>query len=99
MTFDSDLKALSEEYDRIEPNIRFRMARSISRSRFGPDLLFERSNERQHSHQDRNFAKELGIKPKLSDRQAFNKAFNKVKEYYIKKGYFESQLQYAFIRR
>ncbi|MEK9136542.1 MAG: POTRA domain-containing protein, partial [Bacteroidota bacterium] len=42
--------------------------------------------------------KELGIKPKASfNRQAFNKALNKVKEFYVKKGYFESQLQYAII--
>ncbi len=37
-------------------------------------------------------------KPKaVFNRQAFNKAFNKVKELYVKKGYFESQLQYAII--
>src|SRR5690606_34213184 len=28
-------------------------------------------------------------------RQQFNKAFNKVKEFYFKKGYFESQLSYC----
>ena len=42
--------------------------------------------------------KNSGVKPNaVFNRQAFNKAFNKVKEYYVKKGYFESQLQYAII--
>ncbi len=40
--------------------------------------------------------KELGIKGvKTFNRVAFNKQFNKVKEYYVKKGYFESQLSYT----
>ena len=39
---------------------------------------------------------ELDIKPNtVFNRQKFNKAFNKVKEYYFKKGYFESQLSYS----
>ena len=29
------------------------------------------------------------------DRQSFNKAFHKLKAYYVKKGYFEAQLEYS----
>ena len=42
--------------------------------------------------------KELDIKPgTLLNRSEFNRSFNKVKEYYIKKGYFESQLSYQIV--
>ncbi|EKE07802.1 MAG: hypothetical protein ACD_17C00511G0001, partial [uncultured bacterium] len=39
---------------------------------------------------------ELGIHPNtVFNRQEFNKAFHKIKAYYFKKGYFESQISYS----
>jgi len=97
--FDDDLKALSEEYDRVEPVLEVHNGslyitlkiwlRPIIRS-----VVWE-GNEHITT---KSLQKELGIKPnEIFNRQAFNKAFNKVKEYYIKKGYFESELQYKAV--
>jgi outer membrane protein insertion porin family len=51
--------------------------------------------EGNNNFKTRTLQKELGIKNgTVYNKQEFNNAFNKLKEYYIKKGYFESQLQY-----
>jgi outer membrane protein insertion porin family len=99
MTFDSDLKALSDEYDRVEPNIRVQNGEVYVSIRVWPRPTIRTIKWNGNAHiKTSTLKKELGIKPGATfNRQAFNKAFNKVKEYYIKKGYFESQLQYVVI--
>ncbi|SRR5581483_8528840 len=99
ITFDSDLKTLSEEYDRVEPNIRVNNGEVYLTLKVWPRPVIRTIKWSGNTHiKTKTLQKELGIKPKASfNRQAFNKAFNKVKEFYVKKGYFESQLQYAII--
>lgn len=99
MTFDTDLKALSNEYDRVEPNIEVHNGEVYLTIKVWPRPTIRTIKWHGNSHiSTKTLQKELGIKPKaVFNRQAFNKAFNKVKEYYVKKGYFESQLQYAII--
>ena len=99
LTFDQDLKKLSEEYDRaipviqktegdIEITIQLRlkpMIRTISW--YGNQKI-----------KTRTLQKELGIQSQtIFNREDFNRAFTKVKEYYLKKGYFDSQLEYKLI--
>ncbi len=95
--FDSDLKMLAQEYDRIDPiiqqhgnqlNIQLKLwARPTIRS-----ITWEGNTH----YKTKTLQKELGISTFTAfNRQDFNKAFNKVKEFYIKHGYFESQLQYS----
>ncbi len=99
LTFDRDLKTLSEEYDRAVPTMETSqgevyitiklwqkpMIRAISWS----------GNGKVKTHK---LQKELGIKAHtVFNREDFNKAFNKVKEFYVKKGYFDSQLEYKLI--
>ena len=99
LIFDQDLKILSEEYDRAVPKIETLqgdlyitiklwqkpMIRSISWS--GNDKV-----------KTRKLQKELGIKAHtIFNREMFNKAFTKVKEFYMKKGYFDSSLEYKLI--
>lgn len=99
MTFDSDLKALSDEYDRVEPNIEVHNGEVYLTIKVWPRPTIRTIKWHGNIHiKTKTLQKELGIKPNaVFNRQAFNKAFNKVKEYYVKKGYFESQLQYAII--
>lgn len=97
LVFDSDLKALSDQYDRIEPQIttvngniyitiKVWLRPTIHKLVWQGNTNFKSSTLR----------KELGIKEnRIFNRVEFNKKFNKVKEYYIKKGYFESQLSYT----
>ncbi len=96
-TFDSDLKMLSEQYDRVEPDIEIQGNELVITLR-----LWERPVIHQIIWQGnaqikaKTLQDELGIKAhSIFYRKDFNKAFNKVKEYYIKKGYFESQLSYS----
>lgn len=99
MTFDSDLKALSDEYDRVEPNIRVQNGEVYISIKVWPRPSIRTIKWNGNTHiKTSTLQKELGIKPHaVFNRQSFNKAFNKVKEYYIKKGYFESQLQYVIL--
>ena len=96
-TFDSDLKSLSEEYDRVQPTLRVQDDQLLITIHISPRPTIHQiqftGNERYSTS---TLQKELDIKPyTVFNRQEFNKAFNKVKDYYIKKGYFESQLSYS----
>jgi outer membrane protein insertion porin family len=99
MTFDSDLKALSEEYDRVEPIIQVNNGEVYLTIKVWPRPTIRTIKWSGNTHiSTKTLQKELGIKPQgVFNRQAFNKAFNKIKAYYVKKGYFESQLQYAVL--
>lgn len=94
--FDEDLKTLSEDYDRVEPVLEV-----LNQNLYITLKVWIRPSIRSihwegNSHiTTKQLQKELDIKSGSTfNRQTFNKAFNKVKEYYIKKGYFEAQLQY-----
>ncbi len=99
LTFDSDLKALSEEFDRVEPSIQVVNSEVYIQLKLWPRPTIRTIKWEGNEHiKTRTLRKELGIKAHaVFNRQAFNKSFNQVKEYYIKKGYFESQLQYSVI--
>ncbi|MDE3055381.1 MAG: outer membrane protein assembly factor BamA [Verrucomicrobiota bacterium] len=97
--FDNDLKALSEEYDRVEPSVRLQEGEVCIEIHIWPrpvihEIVWEGNDHIKTS----KLQEELGIGSKTRlNRQEFNKAFNKVKEYYFKKGYFESQLCYSIV--
>jgi len=95
--FDSDLKTLAEEYDRIEPSIEVHNGEVYITIKVWPRPTIRTITWEGNKHfKTKKLRKELGIKPNsIFNRQTFNKAFNKVKEFYVKKGYFESQLQYV----
>jgi outer membrane protein insertion porin family len=94
--FDIDLKVLSEEYDKIEPTIDVKETTVDITLKvwLRPTIhsIVWKGNEHIKSS---TLKKELGIKEgQIFNRSTFNKKFNEVKEYYIKKGYFESELSY-----
>jgi outer membrane protein insertion porin family len=97
LTFDSDLKALAEEYERVEPALKIKDGKVSIEIRVAPKPIIHQvlwSGNQQLSTS--TLQEELDIKPNtIFNRSAFNKAFNKVKELYFKKGYFESQLSYS----
>ena len=97
LTFDSDLKTLAEEYDRVEPSLRVKDGQVSIVIHIAPKPIIHKI-EWAGNEQFKTSAlqKELDVKPNtIFNRQEFNKAFNKVKEFYFKKGYFESQLSYS----
>ncbi len=97
LTFDMDLKTLAEEYDRVEPSVDVQNGEVYISLKIWPKPSIRAITWEGNAHiKTKTLQKELDIKPHATfNRQTFNKAFNKVKEYYIKKGYFESQLQYT----
>ncbi len=98
-TFDDDLKTLSEEYDRVEPLLEVHNGRLHISLKVWLKPTIRSIQWEGNSHvKTKTLQKELDIKSNtIFDRQAFNKAFNKVKDYYVKKGYFESLLEYQAI--
>lgn len=97
LTFDSDLKTLSEEYESVNPAVRLQDGQVNITIHVTPRPTIREihwvGNEQVKSS---TLQKELDIKPHtIFNRQSFNKGFNKVKEYYFKKGYFESQISYT----
>ncbi|MBI2743089.1 MAG: outer membrane protein assembly factor BamA [Chlamydiales bacterium] len=98
-TFDNDLKALSDEYDRVEPSIDVVNGEVYITLKLWPRPTIRTINWYGNQFiKTKTLQKELGIKASSSfNRQTFNSAFNKLKEYYVKKGYFESQLNYRVV--
>ncbi|MBP7074452.1 MAG: outer membrane protein assembly factor BamA [Rhabdochlamydiaceae bacterium] len=95
--FDADLKTLAQQYDRVEPEVEVRSGEVFITLKvwLRPTIRSITWNGNSHIKAS-TLRKELGIKGnKTFNRVTFNKQFNKVKEYYVKKGYFESQLSYA----
>ncbi|HSX11581.1 MAG TPA: outer membrane protein assembly factor BamA [Chlamydiales bacterium] len=96
LTFDNDLKTLSDEYDQVNPSLKLQNGEVYIVIHIVPkpvihQVLWNGNTQYKTS----TLQKELDVKPStIFNRQEFNKAFNKVKDFYFKKGYFESQLTY-----
>src|SRR3990167_10196716 len=95
-TFDSDLKTLADDYDRVEPNIQLKNGQVYITIHVAPKpVIHQITWSGNEQYKTSTLQGELDIKPNtVFNRQEFNTHFNKVKEYYFKKGYFESQLSY-----
>lgn len=98
-TFDNDLKSLSEEYDRVEPSLRVQGDEVFITICVSPRPVIHQirftGNEK---YSTKTLQSELEVEPyTIFKRQDFNKSFNKLKEFYIKRGYFESQLSYTTV--
>jgi outer membrane protein insertion porin family len=96
LTFDSDLKNLAESYEKVEPKVEVKDGQILISIHVTPRPLIHTitfvGNEKYGSGSLRS---ELNIQPgTVFNRQEFNKAFNKLKDFYFKKGYFEAQLDY-----
>ena len=99
LDFDQDLKALSEEFDRVEPEVEEKDHGVVITLR-----LWRKPMIRSITWQGNRYIttgklqKVLGVQPgEIFNRDEFNKAFTKVKELYVKKGFFESVVEYVVI--
>ena len=94
--FDHDLKTLSLEFDRVEPQLEVVGGQLHIALKIWPKPNIRSiswiGNEKVKT---KSLQKELGITTNtLFERQAFNTAFHNLKAFYIKKGYFEAELEY-----
>lgn len=96
LIFDQDLKALADDYDRVEPYLEIQNGQVVIHIHLIPrPIIHQIVWDGNYQFSTSTLQKELDIKPNtIFHRPQFNKAFNKVKELYFKKGYFESQLYY-----
>ncbi len=94
--FDNDLKTLVQEFDRAEPEVTIvnDQVRIVLKIWPKPTIRTIKwtGNEKVKS---RRLMRELDIQLcSIFDRCEFNRAFQKLRAYYIRKGYFEAQLRY-----
>lgn len=96
--FDEDLKTLSQDFDRIEPVVEIIDDKvSIQIEAWTKPVIRHIKWHGNHHITDHKLQDELKIKcGEIFDRQTFNTAFHKLKVYYIKKGYFEAELDYRY---
>ena len=97
LDFDNDLKTLARDYDRIVPQFESHEGQMTIHLHVWPrpniKTIEYLGNDRIKANK---LEKELGIAPgALFDRQSFNKAFHKLKAYYVKKGFYEAELEYT----
>lgn len=97
--FDQDLKNLSQNYFRIEPRITAENGGLIVTLMLGKKPTIHKINWIGNKYfSTKKLQKELDIESgSMFDRDEFNTAFNKLKELYIKRGYFEAQLSFHVI--
>lgn len=94
--FDEDLKTLAQDYARVDPTVdacdeHVNVTIDIWPKPTIRTILWNGN----HNVKTTALQKELNISCfSVFEKQAFNLAFHKLKAYYIKKGYFEAQLDY-----
>ncbi|SCA58446.1 hypothetical protein AB751O23_AC_00040 [Chlamydiales bacterium SCGC AB-751-O23] len=94
--FDKDLKFLSQKYDRVDPKLDFKGAKVGIKLKIWPKKLLREvkfeGNERIKSDKLR---KQLEVKNEtIFDRTEFNKEFRKLRIYYLKQGFYASNLSF-----
>lgn len=97
--FDQDLKNLSKEFDRVDPRFNVVDGKLVIFLKVWPKPTIRSinyvGNEKKSS---KTLQKELGIGIcTVFDRLSFNEAFHKLKTFYVKKGFFEAELDYAIV--
>lgn len=94
--FDNDLKTLAQEYDRLEPIFNVVDSKMYITLKVWPKPTIRsitwNGNERVKT---KRLQQELKIPCfTVFDRKNFNQAFHKLKAYYVRKGFFEAELNY-----
>lgn len=97
--FDNDLKQVAKEFDRAEPSV------SVVDGEVVIDLkVWKKPMVRKilwkgnQAFDEKKLTSELGVSPaSVYDRQAFNKAVQKLRQFYVRKGFFESEIEYRII--
>ena len=94
--FDEDLKLLSKEFDRVEPIVESTDDKvSIILNVWPRPTIRKIEWQTNEKISVRRLERELDIKPGiLFDRKEFNTAFHKIKAYFMRKGYFEAEMDY-----
>ncbi len=95
--FDQDLKNLSENYDRVLPQVEMKENKLLITIKIWPNPSIQtitwKGNQKIKS---KTLQKELGLKPGIVFiKEKFLEGIGKVKAYYVKKGYYNAQIDYS----
>ncbi|MFV0339273.1 MAG: outer membrane protein assembly factor BamA [Parachlamydiaceae bacterium] len=95
--FDQDLKTLAKEFDRVDPSVEVVNKKlKITLKVWAKPMIRSITWDGNCRIETSSLQSELGVSVcSVFDRQGFNKAFHKLKAYYIKNGYFEAELSYT----
>jgi outer membrane protein insertion porin family len=100
ITFDDDLKSLAQDFDWVEPKVEF-----VNNGLELTLIVWEKPIIRSISFKGNKCIKDSTLLGELDictavqfDRNAFMKAFRKLKTYYVKLGYFEVDVSYNINR-
>ncbi len=98
-SFDTDLKMLARDYDRIEPSVQSIDDQIYITIKVWPHSTIRNINwEGNRRIKTKKLQKELDVSCGSNfERQEFNAAFHNVKAYYVKKGFFEAELDYVIV--
>lgn len=97
LQFDQDLKALAKQYETVEPDLELINNQVYVRLTIIPKPLIESITFTGNAHiTSIKLIKELGIKLNTPfNSKTFTDAIQKLKRYYVKKGFFEASIHYA----
>lgn len=99
--FDEDLKNLSQNFDRVEPQIEAIDQKVYITLNVWPKPIIHSIQwnwQGPHQIETRRLQRELGITCfSTYERQSFNQAFHKLRAYFTRKGFFEAELDYQVV--
>ncbi len=94
-TFDEDLKRLSEEYDWVEPSIKIDNHQLLVHLEIKKRPVVSRFNVTGSPFAATKILKEGELKAGMTyNRETFYKSVNKIRDYFIKKGYFKVEIDH-----
>jgi outer membrane protein insertion porin family len=99
--FDKDLKQLAKDFDRVEPNVgvvdgEVTVAVKVWKKPIITTLTWKGNQAIDQEKVQKEFGISAGA---VYDRQSFSKAIQKLRQFYVKKGFFESEIDYTVVPR
>ncbi len=97
--FDSDLKKLSEDFDKVSASMEMQQGELQITITLRPCSTIQSLTWNGNSYfSDKKLQKELGLSANNKfTSEKFQKGLTKIKELYLKKGFFESEITYSII--
>ena len=97
--FDKDLKQLARDFDRVEPTVTVEGGEvAIALKVWKKPMIHDISWKGIETVDKDKIVKEFGIASgSVFDRQGFSKAIQKLRQYLVRKGFFEAEIDYKII--
>jgi outer membrane protein insertion porin family len=94
--FDKDLKQVAKDFDRVEPTVTVEDGEvTIALKVWKKPIIHQMTWVGNQVIEKDKLEKEFGIAAgSVYDRQGFSKAIQKLRQYYVKKGFFESEIEF-----